>query len=132
MRPFHIKEGVQYDPVLKWRFHLNNYGERALSNLNNNKLMTKLTFSIYHHLQKFKTNFQNSTTQWKKQSWKYLLFKNIYFQQITILYHTLPPSLIWNGNSLIFSVSSTVSDVSKNYWNTHKFPVYMFWILINI
>ena len=45
----------------------------------------------YHHLQKFKTNFQNPTTQWKKQSWKYLLFKNIYFQQITILYHTLPP-----------------------------------------
>ena len=34
------------------------------------------------------------------------------------------PSLIWNGNGLIFSVSSTVSDVFKNYWNTctHKFP----------
>ena len=35
-------------------------------------------------------------------------------------YFTL--SLIWNGNSLICSVSSTVSDVFKHYWNTHKFP----------
>ena len=48
------------------------------------------TYIVYHHLQKFKTTFQNPTTQWKKQSWKNVLFKNIYFQQITILYDTLP------------------------------------------
>ena len=67
-----------------------------------------LSLYIYHHLQKFKTNFQNPTTQWKKQSWKYFLFKNIYFQQITILYYTLPP--LWYE---MVTVSSTVSDVFK-------------------
>ena len=73
-----------------WHWHLCNPVISHLEALLTQSLL-KVDWLNYHHLQKFKTNFQNPTTQWKKQSWKYLLFKNIYFQQITILYHTLPP-----------------------------------------
>ena len=76
-----------YMPAVRW-FQCFKSDKQTISGLHDMPIACSFN---YHHLQKFKTNFQNPTTQWKKQSWKYLLFKNIYFQQITMLYHTLPP-----------------------------------------